>query len=381
MPRQLKEAGGAVVHFRYNLSLTKRFFAPNPSMRAVCFQDIKSVAVQSIADPIIEQPSDAIVKVWLAGLCGSDLHPYFGREAGLDVGTAMGHEFVGEVVQLGSEVKTFQTGDRICSPFTSNCGHCFYCQRGLTARCENGQLFGWRESGIGLHGGQAELVRVPNADATLVRIPDDISNETALLLGDNLSTGYFGASMAIDPQTPKRDTLAVIGCGTVGLLAIQSARWMGAENIFAYDPNEARRSLANQLGAHACPDEASLLAQIADATGGRGADGVMEFVGLAAAQRLAYQVIRPGGRMAVIGCHCTPHFAFSPTQAYDKNLTYSTGRCSARFIMGRLIDQHHELDMSFDWCITHRFSIEDGKDAYDVFSQRRDGCVKAVLEF
>ena len=143
-------------------------------MNAITFQDIESLAFEQAADPEIRDATDVIVRVQAAGLCGSDLHPYFGRERGLDPGTVMGHEFVGEVVAVGSEVQTLSLGARVVAPFTTSCGDCFYCGIGLTARCERGQLFGWVQDGVGLHGGQAELVRVPLADGTLVAVPEDV---------------------------------------------------------------------------------------------------------------------------------------------------------------------------------------------------------------
>ncbi len=347
-------------------------------MRGVCFRGVGRVAVESLTDPVIDSSGDAIVRVELAGLCGSDLHPFFGRETGIDPGTVMGHEFVGEVVAVGHRVKLIRVGDRVCAPFTTNCGECFFCKRGLTARCAAGQLFGWREQGVGLHGGQASMVRVPLADATLMTIPSGMSNETALLLGDNLSTGYFAAEgVGVQPD----GVYLVIGCGTVGLLAIVAAFQQGATTVLAIDPEPSRLAIARSLGAVAFSSPDELLSELHKRTDGRGADGVMELVGLPQAQQLAYQAIRPGGTMSVIGCHCTPHFAFSPSDAYNKNLMFRTGRCSARHYMSKLADKLVANPIDLSWCITHRFSIDDAVQAYDVFAGRKDGCVKAVLTF
>lgn len=350
-------------------------------MRAICFQAIESVRVNSLEDPAIELASDAIVQVEMAGLCGSDLHPFFGREAGLDPGTVMGHEFVGRVIGVGEAVEHIRVGDRVCSPFTTCCGECFYCLRGLSSRCPAGQLFGWRTKGIGLHGGQAERVRVPLADGTLVKIDDQFDSVTALLLGDNLSTAYFGASMAIEKATVADSVYAVVGCGTVGLLAIQAAVGMGVANLIAVDPNCARLGLASQLGATVFDNDADAIAEIRTMTAGRGADGVMEFVGLPDAQRLAYELVRPGGKISAIGCNCTPHFAFSPAQAYDKNLTFSTGRCPARSYMQWLPQVLASEPLDCSWCVTHRFDIEDAVAAYETFAYGKDECIKAVIEF
>ncbi|MEQ1827930.1 MAG: alcohol dehydrogenase catalytic domain-containing protein [Pirellula sp.] len=328
-------------------------------------------------DPRIEDPRDAIIKVEMAGMCGSDLHTYFGRELGLEPGTVMGHEFVGRVIAIGSEVKTHSVGDRVYSPFSTSCGVCFYCHCGLTSRCVSGQLLGWRSDGRGLHGGQAEYVRVPLADGTLVRMPKNMSCELALLLGDNLSTGYYCAEMAdIDPN----GLTVVIGCGTVGLLSILSSRSIGAKQIVAIDPIAERREMASSLGAIAIgPEEA--IHWVQRNTDGRGADSILELVGLPDAQKLAFAMMRPGGTMSVIGCHSSSSFGFTPSDAYNKNMTYRTGRCPARHYMSKLSDRIAESPWPIDQLITHRFQPNDCKRAYEIFSHQKDGCIKAVFEF
>lgn len=347
-------------------------------MKAACFKDLKKVICREVADPTILQPTDAIVKVSLAGLCGSDLHLFFGRETGVDQYTVMGHELVGTVVEVGEAVKNISVGDRVNAPFTTNCGDCFYCNQGMTARCESGQLFGWVQNGVGLHGGQSEFVRVGLADGTLKRIPDTVSDASALLLGDNFSTGFYCAEMA---EIRPGGTYAVIGCGTVGLLCIMAARHMGATNIYAIDPIPERRQQAETLGAKALDANESAITEIKSQTGGRGADGVMELVGLPAAQKLAFEIIRPAGIMSVVGCHCTPDFAFSPIDAFDKNLTYRTGRCPARSYMDRLTDLVAEGTFELDSFINRRFGVDEAETAYDIFSNRKEGCLKAAIEF
>lgn len=347
-------------------------------MLGCCFVDVEQVSPQTVADPRITEPHQAIVEVNMAGLCGSDLHPFFGREVGLDPGTVMGHEFVGRVVETGSAVQTLQVGDRVGSPFSTNCGRCFYCQRGLTSRCEQGELFGWRQHGRGLHGGQAEHVLVPHADGSLVKLPDTVSDSLALLLGDNLSTGFYCAEMA---EVRPDGVYLVLGCGTVGLLAIVAAQALGAEAVFAYDRVASRLQQAEQLGAIPVSSESRVVAEIKSASGNRGADAVLELVGLLPAQALAYQAVRPGGIISTIGCHCTPNFGFSPVDAYDKNLTYRTGRCPARHYMDRLLVDAARFEPVAEQMITHEFSIQDCVRAYDVFSHQQDGCVKAALRF
>lgn len=346
-------------------------------MQAICFQDVESLQVQHVAEPQIEQEGDCIVQVELAGLCGSDLHPYWGRERGLDRGCIMGHEFVGRVVQRGSAVKHVEVGDRVFAPFSTNCGACYFCLHRLPSRCVHGQLFGWRSAGQGLDGGQAESVRVPWADATLLKLPEGLSLELALLLGDNLSTGYFCTELA---EVQQRGVYAVLGCGNVGLMAIWAAKQKGCQSIVALDFVEQRRQQAERLGATVVASEQAAIETVLKLSQGRGADGVMELVGMNAAQALAYQLVRPGGTIATVGCHCDPHFAFSPSQAYDKNLTYRTGRCPARFYMQQLLDLPAVQEMDVRQFVTHYFALSDGPRAYELFSQRRDGIIKGVFD-
>ena len=225
-------------------------------MRGCCFVDVEQVRAETVGDPQIAASHQAIVRVDLAGLCGSDLHPFFGRETGLDPGTVMGHEFVGRVVEVGSAVRHIQVGDRVCCPFTTNCGNCFYCQAGLTSRCVHSQLFGWRQDGMGLHGGQSEYVLVPNADGSLLKLKDAVSDSLALLLGDNLSTGFYCAEMA---EVNSDGVYLVLGCGTVGLLTIVAALELGARKVFAYDLVKARREQAEQFGAVSLDSESQVL--------------------------------------------------------------------------------------------------------------------------
>lgn len=347
-------------------------------MRGICFVEIGKVDVRDLADPRLEHSGDCIVRVELAGLCGSDLHPYWGREKGLDQGTVMGHEFVGTIVELGSQVQKFQLGDRVFAPFSTNCGECFYCLSALPSRCQYGQLFGWRSAGRGLHGAQAEYVRVPLADGTLMKLPDRVGSELALLLGDNLSTGYFCTDLAeVHPQ----GVFVIIGCGNVGLMALTAAKIKGCQQLIAIDPVVERRQLAQQLGAQAAVGpEDSAIELVRSLTAGRGADGVMELVGNPAAQRLAYQLVRPGGIISTVGCHCDEIFAFSPVEAYDKNLTYRTGRCPARHYMNQLAFLPAIRELQVQPLITHTFSLNDGPRAYELFSQRREGIIKGVFD-
>src|SRR6478736_9316246 len=213
-------------------------------MHALTFGGNKIIDYSIVSDPQLLQPTDAIVKITMAGICGSDLHVYHGRERGLDHGTVMGHEFTGIVEEAGSDVKKFKKGARVLSPFTTSCGECFYCRIGLTCRCEKGNLFGWVEKGHGLHGAQSQYIRVPMADSTLLPLSDDLTEKKGLLLGDVFSTGYFCAENAeIRPNA----TYAVIGCGPVGLMAILAAKHLGAEKLFAVDVIPERLAIAERF--------------------------------------------------------------------------------------------------------------------------------------
>ncbi len=362
-------------------------------MKAITFRAVEQLALETVADPELRDPRDAIVRVRSAGLCGSDLHPYHGRETGLDVGTVMGHEFVGEVVALGDALTSagaadrsaarsggwpVAIGDRVVAPFTTACGECFYCRSGLTARCTKGALFGWVQDGEGLHGAQAELVRVPFADTTLVRVPDEIEDDgLALLAGDILSTAIFGAEMA---RVAPGDSVVVVGCGPVGLLAIRAAFEAGAARAFAVDRVATRLEQAAHFGAVPLNFEASdPVAAVRDATGGRGADAAIEAVGNASATRMAADVLRHGGSIGAVGVHIEPHLALSPGEIYDRNLTYSSGRCPARRILPQALQIAARDSELLQTMISHRLPLSDGVAAYRSFAAREPGWNKVVF--
>jgi threonine dehydrogenase-like Zn-dependent dehydrogenase len=347
-------------------------------VKALTFHGPEEIRVETRDDPGCLEPGDAVVEVTLAAICGSDMHVYHARETGLDCGTVMGHEFVGRVVEVGKDVRELSVGDVVLSPFTTSCGRCFFCRSGLTARCERGQLYGWVEKGHGLHGAQAEYVRVPLAESTLCKVPEGVSQDEALLLGDVLPTGWYCASRAgIEPG----GTYAVVGCGPVGLMAVLAATELGAERLYAIDSVPERLELARRFGAtpidfrHEDPS-----ARLREATEGRGADAVLEVVGSAEAGRAAYDLVRPGGTLSVVGVHTADHLPFSPAEAYDKNLTFRVGRCPARHLIDRLIPLVRSGKHDPAAIISHRLGLRDGPEAYRLFDERREGCVKIVLE-
>lgn len=346
-------------------------------MKALTFHGKETIRFESIPDPEIIAPTDVILKVTCCAICGSDLHVYHEHEKGLDHGTAMGHEFTGVIVETGTRVSALKKGDQVMSPFTTSCGNCYYCTIGLTCRCVHGQLFGWRQNNNGLQGGQAEYVRVPLAESTLMKIPEGMTAEEGLFMGDILSTGFYCARQA---EIKPKNTYVVIGCGPVGLMAVLGAIEYGAEQVFAIDTVPERLDKAQSFGAIAIdarsqnPNE-----MIRSATHGRGADGVLEAVGTAATNKLAYELLRPGGIISAVGVCTDNHLAFSPTQAYDKNLTYKVGRCPARFMMEDLVPLVLSKKYDFTSIISHRMPLQFGVTAYEIFANKKENCLKVLL--
>ncbi|MFN7941642.1 MAG: alcohol dehydrogenase catalytic domain-containing protein [Thermoanaerobaculia bacterium] len=344
-------------------------------MRALVFEDVGRVAMATVADPALAAPGDAIVETEVAGLCGSDLHVYRGFEPGLDPGTPMGHELLGKVVAVGAGVARFRAGDRVVAPFSTACGECFQCRRSLPSRCERGELFGWISRGVGLAGCQAELVRVPLADSTLVALPDGLVAEEALLAGDVLATGWFGTE---NGGVAPGSSVAVVGCGAVGVSAVAAAIELGATTVLAVDPAADRRALAERFGARtATPEGAPASAR--EATAGRGVDVVVEAVGSPEASRLAYDLVRVGGTISAVGVHHEPALAIAPGRLYDKNLTYRAGRCPARALLPRALALVAARRFPLAELISHRLPLEQAAAAYAAFDRREPGWTKVVF--
>ncbi len=346
-------------------------------MNAITFHDVETLAYERVPDPAIIEATDVVIRVRAAGICGSDLHPYFGRERGLDIGTVMGHEVLGEVVEAGSEVRSFSVGDRVVAPFSTSCGACFYCRTGLTARCARGQLFGWVQGGLGLQGTQAELVRVPLAEGTLVRVPEGLDDAVALLAGDILSTAAFGADLA---GVGRGDLVVVVGCGPVGLLAVRAALERGAREVVAVDRVPSRLAVAEAFGATPVHFEVGdPHALVRERSEGRGADRAIEAAGSPEATRLAAELLRPGGSLAAVGVHTEPHLALSPAEIYDRNLRYASGRCPARHYMPASLALAVRDEGLIATLISHRLPLAAGVDAYRRFAAREPGWTKVVL--
>ncbi len=345
-------------------------------MKAITFQDVKQLAFEEVSDPLIEHPTDVIVKVELTAICGSDLHIYRGHETGLDRGTIMGHEFLGQVVEIGTSVHNIKSGDTVVSPFTTNCGQCYYCKIGLTCRCEIGQLYGWVSGGHGLHGAQAEFVKVPMADATLVKVDPTGNKDELLMIGDIFSTGYYAADNGgVNSET----SVAVVGAGPVGLMAILGARDLGTKNIYVIDSVSERLAMAEEFGAKPIYLSEMSVDTVRSKTKNRGVDIAIEAVGNPAAARLAYEVVRPGGVISTVGVHTSDKMSFSPVEAYDKNLTYRSGRCPARYYMSKLMQVVNEKRYPLNRIISHHMPLSDGVEAYRIFDQKLDQSMKIML--
>ena len=350
-------------------------------MRGLVLEGTGRIALRDdLPDPVLRDPHDAIVAVRRAGLCGSDLHPYEGREPARP-GVIAGHEIVGTVVAAGAAVEAHAQGDRVLAAFTTSCGACDACRRGLSARCSNGALFGYGapdRSAPALDGGQAELIRVPLANHTLVRMPDAVPDVAAVLLTDNLPTAWYALQRA---AVPGGEPLVVVGLGAVGLCAVHCAPLLGAGPVIAVDPVADRRERAIALGATSAvapPDAADAVAQAAPG----GATAVVEAAGSAAGQRLAFDLLRPGGTLSVIAVQTAGTFAFTPVEAYDRNLTVRAGRAPVRSLLDDLLPRvaAGDLTLPTQVVITHPdVPLADGPEVYRRFAAREPGLVKAVF--
>ncbi|KAF5834241.1 chaperonin 10-like protein [Dunaliella salina] len=361
-------------------------------MQALTFGGKEKIVLSTVPTPQVIRPEDVIVKVACAAICGSDLHPFHGREGGIGKNCTTGHEFVGTVVALGNNVKSHRIGDRVASPFTTNCGGCFYCTIGATCRCSHEQAggFGWVDDeqmllpekdrkANALQGAHAEFVRVPLADATCVKVPDSITDEEAILLGDILSTAFFAAE---NGDVGPGKAVVVVGCGPVGLLSILAAQQLGASKVWAVDSIPDRLAMAASFGAETLNFKAcDVLATVRAGTEGRGADVALELVGTSQALRLGFDCIRPGGTLSSIGVNTDAAFPFSPQEAYGKQLTFKCGRCPARQFMEKLMPQlaasPPEARPPYTRVFTHRMHLHEGVEGYRLFNNRE--AIKVLL--
>ncbi len=344
-------------------------------MKALTYEGPRSITYTDVADPAPDQVDAAVVAVRLCGICGSDLHIYEGHGFSPDLGFCVGHEAVGEVVEVGSGVGHFAVGDRVLVPASTGCNDCAACHRGLVARCEK-LAAGCYGLSHALEGSQAEAVAVPCADGNLVKIPDAIDDETALLLTDNLPTAWYAARRArIQPG----DRVAVVGLGSVGLLAAMSALVMGASRVFAVDLVAERRDRAAAMGAEpiAGPD---VRAEILDATGGTGPEVVLEAVGADTTIDLALKLVRPAGRVSVVGVNQNMDFSFPMPLALIKELEFHIGLCSVQAELPTLLPLVTSGRLQPAQVVTHRMGLSEGTRAYELFDARTEGVGKVVLD-
>jgi threonine dehydrogenase-like Zn-dependent dehydrogenase len=388
-------------------------------MKALCWYGKYDVRVMDVPEPKIINPRDAIIKVTTTAICGSDLHLYDGYIPTMEKGDILGHEFMGEVVEVGAGVTNLKAGDRVVVPFTIACGRCFFCQRQLWSLCDNSNpnarmaetLYGFSPAGLfgyshmmgGYAGGQAEYVRVPFADVGPIKIPDSLSDEQVLFLSDIFPTGYMAAENC---NIHAGDTVAVWGCGPVGQFAIKSAWMLGAERVIAIDQIPERLRMA-EIEGHAETIDFSrtdVFEELKEKTGGVGPDSCIDAVGLEAhgktvdaiydrvkatmfmatdrphALRQAIHACRKGGTVSIPGVYGGFLDKFPLGQAFNKGLTLKMGQTHVMRYMQPLLERvaKGEIDPSF--VITHRLRLNDAPEGYAIFQQKQDTCIKIVMK-
>jgi threonine dehydrogenase-like Zn-dependent dehydrogenase len=391
-------------------------------MRALRWHGKKDIRCDTVPDPTIEHPRDAIVKVTSCAICGSDLHLFDGFMPGMKSGDILGHEFMGEVVEVGRGVSNLRVGDRVVVPFPIACGNCWACQHELYSVCENSnpnaglgeKMFGHPTAGIfgyshltgGYAGGQAEYARVPFADVGPLKIEDDLNDEEVLFLSDILPTGFMGADFC---EITGGESIAVFGAGPVGQFAIASAVMLGAEQVIAIDQFDYRLEMArNKAGATDTinfNEDADVVEQLKVLTGGRGPDAVIDAVGLEAADphgvlqaaervkqatrsetdrggalRDAILACRPGGIVSIIGVYGGLMDKVPMGALMNKGLSIRTGQCHVHRYMKPLLQriEHGEIDPAR--VITHTLPLEQAPRGYDIFKNKEDNCEKVVLK-
>lgn len=342
-------------------------------VRAVVWRGPREIEVCELEDPRLLEPADAIVGVSLAAICGTDLHAYRGEVEGIHPGTVLGHEFVGTVLAVGAEVSALSPGERVLASDLIACGRCWWCERGWHYQCRRASLFGsGTVVGDDVAGGQAEMVRVPNADVVLCPIEPGVADEDALFVGDVLATAHMALA---ESGLEAGDSLAVVGCGPVGLCAVDCGLRAGAATVFAVDPDPRRAARAVELGAVSATVDP--VAEVAAATAGRGADVVVEAVGSDASLTSALELVRPKGTVVAVGAHRSEAMPFSTLEAFARELTL-------KFVVGNPIAVRDELlgeieagRLAPGAIISHRLPLGRAAEAYRLFDRRQ--AVKVVL--
>lgn len=390
-------------------------------MKALVWHGKEDIRCDQVSDPEIEEPRDAIIKVTSCAICGSDLHLFHNFIPAMLPGDIMGHEMMGEVVEIGSGVNgQLKKGDRIVVPFTIFCGECDQCKAGHYSVCERSNrkkdladkvfghstagLFGYSHLTGGYPGGQAEYLRVPFADTTHIKIPDSLSDEQALFLGDIFPTGWQAAEQC---GIQKADTVAVWGCGPVGQMAIRSAMLLGAEQVIAIDRLPERLSMAEASGATIINfDDESVVDRLNELTHGKGPDKCIDATGMEshvsfsqpdtvydrAKQMVGLEsdrphvlremiyVCRPAGVISVPGVYSGFIDKFPIGMAMNKGLTFKMGQTDVNRWTDDLLERISEGQIDPSFVITHTAALEDGPEMYNVFRDKRDSCIKVVLK-
>jgi threonine dehydrogenase-like Zn-dependent dehydrogenase len=387
-------------------------------MKALCWQGKHDVAIKQVRDPKILNPHDAIIKVTTAAICGSDLHLYNGVIPSMEKGDILGHETMGEVMEVGPLVEKVKVGDRIVIPFDIGCGHCSHCEKEEYSACDNSnpnavladKLYGHGGSGLfgyshiygGYAGGQAEFIRVPFVDTNSLIIPNGIADEKVLFLSDIFPTGYMAAENC---NIKKGDTVAVWGAGPVGQMAIRSAFLLGAERVLVIDHISSRLEMAEDAGAEIINYEEAdgILDEIAFQTGGAGPDSCIDAVGLEAhghtvtasldrvkmavklatdrpdVLRQALQACKKCGTVSIPGVYGGLLDKIPFGAAFGKGLTLKMGQTHTQKYMQPLLDMVLEEKIDPSFVITHRIKLDDGPDAYKMFNKDKDECIKVII--
>lgn len=390
-------------------------------MKAVCWMGIDKVAVETVPDPKILNPRDAIVKITSTCICGSDLHLYDGYIPTMEQGDILGHEFMGEVVEVGAGIKPdkLKVGDRVVVPFTIACGRCFFCQRELWSCCDNSnpnywiaeELMGYSPSGLfgyshmtgGYAGGQAQYARVPFADVGPLKIPEGIPDEKLVFLSDIFPTGYFGA---VNCDIKSGDTVAIWGCGPVGQFAIRSAFMLGAERVIAIDRFPYRLRMAEQAGAETINYEevVDVVQTLKEMTADIGPDACMDAVGMEAHDhglvymmdrakqalrmetdrptvlRQCIQACRKGGTVSVPGVYGGFDDKIPMGAFMNKGLAMKTGQTHMMRFMKPLLDRIEKGEIDPSFVVSHRVAIDRAPDMYKICRDKQDNCTKVVLD-
>jgi threonine dehydrogenase-like Zn-dependent dehydrogenase len=388
-------------------------------MKALTWHGKGDIRCEQVPDPKIEHPRDAIIKVTACAICGSDLHIFDGVIPRMERGDVLGHETMGEVVEVGSETGRLKVGDRVVVPFTISCGECFFCQRGFYSGCERSNpnkaeaeklwghspagLFGYSHLLGGYPGGQAEYMRVPYADVGPIKVPDGLSDEQVLFLSDIYPTGYMAADFCdIKPG----DTIAIWGCGPVGQIAIRSAFLLGAGRVIAIDTVPERLALARASGAETLDFmEEDVYGRIQEMTHGRGADACIDAVGTEPETKASWDSMLDRVKVATYlatdrphvlrqAIHCCRNFGTVSVvgvyggfldkipmgSAINRGLTFRMAQTPVQHYAEKLLARIEKGEIDPSFVITHRASLEEGPDLYKTFRDKQDGCIKVVLK-